>query len=140
MILLDNDHFTIMAHKDYSQHHELAERLRGQTDEVCLPVIAAEESLRGCLAQVHRAKRESQRIAAYEHLIELIGIFPKFKIIHWDERAAREFARQRALRVNIPPHDLMIAVLAITHDALLLTRNAKDFSRVIGLRYEDWLD
>ena len=61
-------------------------------------------------------------------------------IVRWDELAADEFARQRRLRVNIPPHDLMIASLAITHEALLLTRNARDFSRVPGLRFESWLD
>ena len=140
MILLDNDHFTVMAHENYSQHRDLAARLRGQTDEVCLPVIAAEESLRGWLAQSHRAKRESQRIAAYDHLIELIGVLQKLRIIRWDEVAARELARLRGLRVKAPPHDLMIASLAITHDALLLTRNAKDFSRVPGLRFESWID
>lgn len=140
MILLDNDHFTVMAHEDYSQHRELAGRLLGQTDDVCLPVIAAEESLRGWLAQVQRAKRESQRIAAYDHLIELIGVLPLFRILRWDEAAAREMARLRGLRVNTPTHDLMIAAMTISHDALLLTRNAKDFSRVPGLRFENWLD
>ena len=140
MILLDNDHFTVMAHENYSQHRGLAVRLRAAVEEVCLPVIAVEESLRGWLAQVHQAKRESQRIAAYDHLIELLGVVPQLRIIRWDGDAAREFARQRALRVNISPHDLMIATLAITHGALLLTRNAKDFSRVFGLRFESWLD
>lgn len=140
MILLDNDHFTVMAHEDYSQHREFSERLSAQSDEVCLPVIAAEESLRGWLAQVQRAKRESQRIAAYDHLIELLGVLPLFRILRWDDAAARELARLRGLRVNCPTHDLMIAAITITHDALLLTRNAKDFSRVPGLRFESWLE
>ena len=105
-----------------------------------MPVIVAEESLKGWLAQVHRAKRESQKIAAYDQLIKVISALSKSQIVPWTEEAACELARQRGLRVNIPPHDLMIASLAITHDALLLTRNAKDFSRVHGLRFESWLD
>ena len=140
MILLDSDHFTVVTNKDYSGHIALVDRLRNQPQDVRLPVIVAEESLKGWLAQVHRAKRESQKIAAYDHLIKVISALSKSQIVPWTEEAARELARQRGLRVNIPPHDLMIASLAITHDALLLTRNAKDFSRVHGLRFESWLD
>ena len=140
MILLDSDHFTVVTNKDYSGHIALVDRLRNQPQDVRLPVIVAEESLKGWLAQVHRAKRESQKIAAYHHLIKVISALSKSQIVPWTEEAARELARQRGLRVNIPPHDLMIASLAITHDALLLTRNAKDFSRVHGLRFESWLD
>jgi tRNA(fMet)-specific endonuclease VapC len=34
--------------------------------------------------------------------------------------------------------DLKIAAIALTRDATVLTRNLKDFSRVPGLRVEDW--
>jgi tRNA(fMet)-specific endonuclease VapC len=42
--------------------------------------------------------------------------------------------------VRIATMDLKIACIALEHDALLLTRNTKDFSRVPGLRFADWLD
>ena len=34
--------------------------------------------------------------------------------------------------------DLKIASIAIANDALLLTRNLSDFSKIPGLRVEDW--
>ena len=61
-------------------------------------------------------------------------------VVPWDAEAAEEFHRQRQAGVRIGSQDLRIASLAITHDALLLTRNAKDFARVPGLRFESWLD
>ena len=36
--------------------------------------------------------------------------------------------------------DLKIAAIAISHNALLLSRNLLDFQKVPGLRVEKWLD
>jgi len=36
--------------------------------------------------------------------------------------------------------DLKVVSIALAHDAPVLTRNAKDFAQVLGLRIENWLD
>lgn len=36
--------------------------------------------------------------------------------------------------------DLKIASIAISHDAMLLSRNLRDFRKVPGLNVENWLD
>jgi tRNA(fMet)-specific endonuclease VapC len=36
--------------------------------------------------------------------------------------------------------DLRIAAVAVAHDATLLSRNLSDFSKVPGLRAEDWTE
>ena len=36
--------------------------------------------------------------------------------------------------------DLRIACIVKEHDAVLLTRNTKDFERVPGLKFENWPD
>lgn len=36
--------------------------------------------------------------------------------------------------------DLKIASIALVHDALILTANLRDFSRVPGLRCANWLE
>jgi tRNA(fMet)-specific endonuclease VapC len=38
----------------------------------------------------------------------------------------------------IGPNDLMIASIALAHDLTLVTHNTSEFSRVPGLRIEDW--
>lgn len=49
-------------------------------------------------------------------------------------RFAREAAALRRSGDAIPTMDLLIATAALLHDAPLVTRNVKDFSRVPGLR------
>ena len=38
----------------------------------------------------------------------------------------------------IGPNDLMIAAIALAYDLTLVTHNTAEFSRVPGLRLEDW--
>ena len=50
-----------------------------------------------------------------------------------DIRAALERAG-----TPIGPYDYLIAAQALRHDLLLVTANVREFSRVEGLRWEDW--
>ena len=38
----------------------------------------------------------------------------------------------------IGPHDIIIASIVISNDGVLVTNNTKEFSRVGGLKMEDW--
>jgi len=38
----------------------------------------------------------------------------------------------------IGPHDLLIAAVCLVHDLTLVSANTGEFSRVDGLRLEDW--
>jgi tRNA(fMet)-specific endonuclease VapC len=43
-----------------------------------------------------------------------------------------------ALGTPIGPNDLQIAAIALANNLILVTHNTREFSRVSGLRYEDW--
>ena len=64
---------------------------------------------------------------------------PSVTVLDFDEWAESEYHRLRKSGVNIGTLDLRIAAIALVLDATLLTANAKDFSKVPGLRFEDWL-
>ncbi len=38
----------------------------------------------------------------------------------------------------IGPNDLMIAAIALVNSCTVVTHNTREFSRVVGLRLEDW--
>ena len=61
----------------------------------------------------------------------------------WDERAADEHGRIRATLAGkgqrIGDFDEMIAAHALALRAIVVTDNVRHFSRVAGLRIENWL-
>jgi tRNA(fMet)-specific endonuclease VapC len=64
------------------------------------------------------------------------------KEISFDGEAARESARIRVdlerRGLVIGPLDLLIAGTAASRGATLATNNTREFSRIKGLRLEDW--
>ena len=43
-------------------------------------------------------------------------------------------------RRPIGPYDILIAAVALTSQSILVTRNTSEFSRIKGLRLENWYD
>jgi tRNA(fMet)-specific endonuclease VapC len=62
--------------------------------------------------------------------------------IPFDSQAARETAQIRfdleRKGALIGPLDLLIAGIAISRNAILVSDNTKEFARIKGLRLEDW--
>jgi len=65
-----------------------------------------------------------------------------FESLPFDDAAAEAYGRLRAELAHrgtpIGPNDLMIAAIALADDLVLVTHNTSEFSRVPGLRLEDW--
>lgn len=68
----------------------------------------------------------------------------RFVSLPFDDAASIAFGRIRArlavLGTPIGPYDLQIAAIALANDLTLVTHNVREFSRVEGLRIEDWED
>jgi tRNA(fMet)-specific endonuclease VapC len=65
--------------------------------------------------------------------------FAAWNVLPWTHEAADIFVRLCGSGVRIGGMDLKIASIALSHGALLLTRNLRHFEKVPGLRTEDWL-
>lgn len=77
-----------------------------------------------------------------ENLALLDELFANFESFSFDDDAARKYGdiRSDLARKGTPigPNDLMIAAIASVHQAILVTHNTKEFTRVTGLIVEDW--
>lgn len=84
--------------------------------------------------------RHSQRIEA--NLQRLNLFFEPLASLPFDDRCAAEYGQIRAdlSRQGKPigPNDVLIASIARTHDAILVTHNTGEFGRIANLRMVDW--
>ena len=94
--------------------------------------------MRGWLAVISRARNQPREVVAYERLQALLRFFNEIPVLDYTEGVAAQFEKLRRSRLCVATMDLRIAAIALTQDAMLLTRNLKDFQRVPNLRVEDW--
>ena len=77
-----------------------------------------------------------------ENLRLLKSFFEPLKSIGFDDSCVEYYGQIRHLLEQegtpIGPNDTMIAAIAIANDLILVTANEREFSRVPGLRYENW--
>lgn len=80
--------------------------------------------------------------AATPRLAALAQFLRPMQVLPFDAECAAHAARIRvnleAAGTPIGPHDTLIAATALRHQATLVTRNVREFSRVPGLQWVDW--
>ncbi len=138
MIVLDTDHLSIIQRQSEPAYSILRDRLRRAEDNVVTTIVSVEEQMRGWFAIINRTTSAAQEVAAYRRLHELFSFFESIGVLDFDEVAAAQLVHLRRQRIRLGTMDLKIAAIALTQQAILLSRNVSDFRRVPGLRVEDW--
>ena len=91
-------------------------------------------------AELFFGARNSRRIDA--NLQRLHFFFAPLQSLPFNDLCADEYGLIRtdlqAQGKLIGPNDLLIAAIARTHQATLVTHNTKEFSRISGLKLDDW--
>lgn len=133
--ILDSDHLSLHQRG----HEALKRKIFGMSPEqLAIAIISAEELLRGRLAQVHKAKDGEKRVSAYYWLHKTLDYICAFQIVGYDENAESCYAELRRKKIRIGTNDLKIAAVAMSRNAILVTRNKRDFNQIPNLHIEDW--
>lgn len=101
-------------------------------DDVVLSSVVVTELIAGVLRSRNPSGNRSN----------LNAFLGEFASLPFDDAAAEVAAEIRnhleTMGTPIGPYDLLIASTARLHGLILVTHNLREFSRVAGLRIEDW--
>jgi len=138
-VILDTNHYRELLHRT-PLGAKLEHRMITEQVDAFTTIITVQEITQGWMAEINRRKAGRDQIKAYRQFQNAVHDFAQITILPFDEEAAVEFHRLLETRLRSGTMDLKIAGIAISHAALLLTRNLADFHSVPGLRVENWLD
>ena len=139
MIILDTDCMSLLQRENILVASRLQQNLdRFFPDEIYTTIISFEEQMRGWLSFVARSKTLEQQIYAYQKLHTFLKDYRNATILDFDEKAAEVFQELKSQKIRVGTMDLKIAAIAISNNAILVSRNLADFEQVPNLAAEDW--
>ncbi|MFW6208782.1 MAG: type II toxin-antitoxin system VapC family toxin [Spirochaetota bacterium] len=101
-------------------------------NEISIPALVEAELLFGAF----KSRNRNDNLKKVEMFLK------PFKTVSFDTEASYSYAdirfRCEAKGAPIGPNDLCVAAIVAAHDGVLVTDNTKEFSRITGLRTEDW--
>ena len=138
-VVFDTDHFSEFA-RQTAAGTRLSEKLLRAEADVFVTVVTAHEALAGWFSVINRYPAGQHQVPAYMQVSRCLQTLSKLDPIDFDDAAAARFGELKAVCPRLGTMDLKIASICLAHDALLLTRNSRDFALIPGLRFENWLD
>ncbi|NCC32449.1 type II toxin-antitoxin system VapC family toxin [Candidatus Chloroploca asiatica] len=101
-------------------------------DAIAISAITVVELVRGA----YRSARMQENLNQVQAMVAQFMCLPLDQMVA--THAGRIDAELMVGGLRIGPYDTLIAATALAHNLTLVTHNTGEFSRVVGLRLEDW--
>jgi len=134
--ILDTDHVTLSQHSN----SKILQRSKiiGASN-IFITSVTLEEQLRGRLDTIRKCGNKSELLViAHRNLLMTQNYYCSMNLLEFDQAAYNCYQRLRQEKINSGTQDLRIAAIALANQAIVVTRNYKDFSKVPDLTIEDW--
>lgn len=105
--------------------------------EADTPKAALDEMKTGT-ALLRRAKTARQLVPVYQRMQDTIRFLSSLPILPFTEAAAARYEELRRTWPRRSRMDLRIGAVAMAYDAVLVTRNLRDFRSIEDLAVVDW--
>lgn len=135
LFVLDTDTISLYQHDHPAvqtavQSHPLS--------ELAITVLTVEEQLSGWYNELRKAKKPAALAAVYHRMALTVRFLGHLPILSFTEAAIDRYEGLKRLKLKVKKTDLRIAAVVLENNAVLVTRNRRDFAQVPGLKIEDW--
>ena len=109
------------------------ERFNALAEQLCISSVT--------LGELHYGAEKSAK--RFDNLAAIAQFAGRLEVLSFGDRAAAHYGQLRAEleRAGTPcgPHDMQIGAHARSEGLILVTNNMREFTRMPGLRVENWL-
>lgn len=137
--VIDTDHVSLALRG----HPLVLDRLSHKSGQAHIAIITVQEVFNGWVSELNQPNtaRESL-IYHYHHLFNTMELLRKLPILEFDAIAFDQYEKLLLQNPNLRKKrlqkDMRIAAIALANDAIVVTRNRRDFEQVPSLKIEDW--
>jgi tRNA(fMet)-specific endonuclease VapC len=133
--LLDTDTFSLYLRQNPAIVQAIARHL---SDDLAVTIITVEEVWSGWAAVINKARTAEQLASAYDRLTDTLNELRNWPVVPFPVGAVQRYAALKKLKLNVRANDMKIASIAIETGSVVVTHNTRDYSRIPGVRTEDW--
>jgi len=138
LLILDTDHASLFL----KGNALVCDRVfQTEPNDLAISIITAEEICQGWLSEINKysqASQSSRLLLAYSEFEKALDFFQTIQRVSFDTKAYNQFKILRSQFRRLGTRDLRIAAIALSNNATVITRNAKDFGQIPNLSIEDW--
>jgi tRNA(fMet)-specific endonuclease VapC len=140
LIILDTDVLSLVQRDDSTTGLRILARIAQLPPDqrVATTIVTYQEQSGGWLAAIGKSRTNIELVKAYAALEKHVNNYRRIRVLAFDDASADIFQSLRTQFRQMGTLDLRIASIALRHDALFITRNLQDFSRIPNLKIEDW--
>ena len=136
--ILDTDITSLLL----TRHPIVSQRVIAAGQDVALSIITVQEIFNGWVSRINATDKPDELIYLYGRLERMIALCKKVSILGFDQTAIVQLDRIISINPNLGKKrvqkDMRIAAIALANDAILVTRNTRDFQPVSDLAIENW--
>lgn len=135
--ILDTDHVSHLL----QGNKVVSSRVNRVLPNLAITVVTVQEIFNGWIVKINTASESTELVKLYTKLWTNLEFFKQVRILNFDAEAYNCYERllkeNKQLNKKRLQKDLRIAAIAISVNAVMVTRNKRDFSLIPGLVIED---
>lgn len=136
--ILDTDTVSLLLRR----HPIVSQQVLTNGADVAISIITVQEIFNGWVVRINGAKTVEELVTLYEQLHKAILLFKRVPVMNFDQTASQQLAlllqENPSLAKQRLQKDMRIAATVLSLNAILVTRNERDFSQVPRLMIENW--
>jgi tRNA(fMet)-specific endonuclease VapC len=139
--VLDTDHVSLLLRGNPRVIARLSERPL----QTVTTIITVQEVFNGWVGELNQRDNTPELLLSkYRELSLAVELFRKVPVLEFDRGAFESYERllrgEVLLRKRRLQQDVRIAAIALSRNAIVVTRNQRDFALVPGLVLENWME